>query len=233
MIDGELLELRNAAKAKPGFLEITTSLLVDLVYCSLSFDSDRIKKEDVVQVLTTKTDTIDPSMIQIVNNQKNAFLRAITMAQENIPMDENQLKDLHQIMMEGFSEVGGLYRNVDISLSYSSHTPPSYIKVYDRMNKYFDYTATEPTKDVFEYISYCHLQLAKIHPFLDGNGRLARLILNYHLMRKGFLPILINKDRRREYFENLEEFKVNKNIKPFILYLKALEHEQLTQFLAL
>ncbi len=232
MIDGELFALRDAAKAKLGFLEITQSFLVDLVYCSLSFDSDRIKKEEVVQVLSNKTDTIDPSMIQIINNQKNAFLRVIQMAKENILMDENQLKDLHQILMEGFSEVGGLYRNVDISLSYSAHTPPSYIKVYDRMKKYFDYMATEPTQDVFEYISYCHLQLAKIHPFLDGNGRLARLVLNYHLVRKGFLPVLITTDRRREYFQYLEEFKVNKNILPFVEFLKTLEQERLNHFLA-
>ncbi len=231
MIDGELFALRETAKQKPGFLDITMPFLVDVVYCSLSFDSDRIKKEDVLSVLNNNPGSIDPSIIQIINNQKNAFLRINQMVKDNITMTENELKDLHQLMMEGFSDVGGLYRNVDISLSYSAHTPPSYIKVYDRMHKYFDHTLSEPTESLFEHIAYAHLQLAKIHPFLDGNGRLARLILNYHLMRNGFLPVLITKEKRREYFEYLEEFKVNKNITPFIEYLQSLEKEALVKFI--
>lgn len=231
MIDGELFALRESAKTKPGFLDITLPFLVDIVYCSLSFDSDRIKKEDVLNVLNNNPGSIDPSIIQIINNQKNAFLRVTQMVKDNITMTENNLKDLHQLMMEGFSDVGGLYRNVDISLSYSAHTPPSYIKVYDRMRKYFDHTLSEEKDNLFDYISYAHLQLAKIHPFLDGNGRLARLILNYHLMRNGFLPVLITKETRREYFEYLEEFKVNKNILPFVEYLQKLEKEALVKFI--
>ena len=56
-------------------------------------------------------------------------------------------------------------------------------------------------------------------------------ILNYHLMRNGFLPVLITKEKRREYFEYLEEFKVNKNITPFIEYLQSLEKEALVKFI--
>lgn len=231
MIDGELFALQEIAKNKPEYLEISPNDLIDLVFCSLSFDSDRITRENVVSVLVGRSEFIEPAIIQIVLNQKDGFLRVAQMAKENTPMDETHLKDLHQILMRGFSDIGGLYRNVDISLNYSLHTPPSYIKVYDRMKKYFEFTLTEPNENEFEYIAYCHLQLAKIHPFLDGNGRLARLVLNYHLMRKGFLPLTITKENRPEYFLHLEEFKVNKNILPFINYLKKLELISLNKFL--
>ncbi len=229
MIDGELFALQEEAKKKQGYLELTQDDLINLVFCSLSFDSDRITKDDVTNVLQGLA--IDTVKTQIILNQKDALLRSVQLAKDNITLDETQLKDLHQILMRGFSDIGGLYRNVDISLSYSSHTPPSYIKVYDRMKKYFDFTITEPTEDIFEYIAYCHLQLAKIHPFLDGNGRLARLVLNYHLIKKGFLPITISKENRNEYFDHLEEFKVNKNILPFVEYLKKLEINSLNKFL--
>ena len=121
--------------------------------------------------------------------------------------------------MNGIS-LGGLYRNVDISIKGSNHTPPSYLKVYDRMKKYFD-SLLDSTMDIWEKIAFSHLQLAKIHPFLDGNGRLARLVLNYELLLNGFKPVIIYKDKKNEYFDLLEEFKVNKNINPFIDFLKS------------
>ena len=132
--------------------------------------------------------------------------------------------------MEGFNIPGGLYRNVDISVKGSNHTPPSYIKVYDRMEKYINYIAEGPKDDVLEYISYCHLQLAKIHPFLDGNGRLARLVLNYELMSNGFAPVIITADERDKYHEVLEKFKVEKEIEPFKAYLKELELKSIKKY---
>ena len=217
MIDGELLKMRDAVREKVGVLDISEDFMIDLVFNTLSFDNFISEKDDVVKVFKGQTEGITPDKIQLI---------------ENIPMNEDNLKDLHQIVMTEFSNIGGLYRNVDISVKGSNHTPPSHIKVYDRMKKYFDYTLTEPDKsNLFEYISYCHLQLAKIHPFLDGNGRTSRLVLNYQLMRFGFLPVIIRREDFNNYFDCLEAFKVNKNILPFIRFLENLEKESLAKFL--
>ena len=62
-----------------------------------------------------------------------------------------------------------------------------------------------------ELAAYTHLQIAKVHPFLDGNGRLARLMLNFQLVKAGYLPISLPSKYREQYFNCLEEFKVNKN----------------------
>lgn len=232
MIDGELLKMRDAVREKVDVLDISEDFMIDLVFNTLSFDNFISEKDDVVKVFKGQTEGITPDKIQLIENQKNAFLCIIKMVKENIPMNEDNLKDLHQIVMTEFSNIGGLYRNVDISVKGSNHTPPSHIKVYDRMKKYFDYTLTEPDKsNLFEYISYCHLQLAKIHPFLDGNGRTSRLVLNYQLMRFGFLPVIIRREDFNNYFDCLEAFKVNKNILPFIRFLENLEKESLAKFL--
>ena len=110
--------------------------------------------------------------------------------------------------------------NVDISIKGSGHTPPSYLKVYDRMKKYFD-TIYDSANDLYYNIAFSHLQLAKIHPFLDGNGRLARIVLYYQLKKNGLKPIIISVDNKEAYFNLLEEFKVNKNIEPFIDFIKS------------
>jgi Fic family protein len=63
--------------------------------------------------------------------------------------------------------------------------------------------------------AYTHLRIAKIHPFLDGNGRVARLMMNYQLIRHGYLPVSIPVERRKEYFDLLENYKMNKQQEPF------------------
>ena len=70
-------------------------------------------------------------------------------------------------------------------------------------------------------IAFSHLQLLKVHPFLDGNGRLARIILNYELILHDLKPIYLTFDERNKYFEMVEDFKVNKNINAFVEFLKS------------
>ena len=219
----ELLVALEEAKAKGSLLEISEEFLLNLVHSALSFDDNDLQLEDVKNVLAGQYVGVNSEKVRRITNQKNAFLRIVQMAKEEVALTEDELKDLHQILMEGFNIPGGLYRNVDISVKGSNHTPPSYIKVYDRMEKYINYIAEGPKEDVFEYIAYCHLQLAKIHPFLDGNGRLARLVLNYELMSNGFAPVIITADERDKYHVALEKFKVEKEIEPFKAYLKELE----------
>lgn len=221
----ELTKLRDESLSKHYLFDTVEKMIPELVRTSLSFEQTT-SEDEVNAVLSGNVIGIDPEKVQNIINQKNAFLHIIDMVKNNKPMTESELKDLHQILMEGINTKGGLYRNVDISINGSHHTPPSYIKVYDRMGKYFDYLEA-PFDDLITYISYTHLQLAKIHPFLDGNGRCARLVLNYELMIHGFLPISILPERRREYFETLESFKVDKDPTPFHNFLIDLEAKAL------
>jgi len=232
MIDGELLTMRGTVREKQGVLEISNDFLIDQTYNGLLFEYDSITRQEVEDVFNGKTENIDPKKVLLINNHKNAFLRVVQMIKDDLPMDEDNLKDLHQILMDGCIDTGGLYRNVDISIKGSNHTPPSHIKVYDRMKKYFHYCLEGPDDDLLKYIAYCHLQLAKIHPFLDGNGRLARLVLNYYLMKYDFMPVIVTYEERHRYFQLLEEFKVNKNINPFIEYLIELEKKELAKVLS-
>lgn len=227
MIDFNLDEALNVAKEKFSLTNISDDFLLNLVHSALSFESTDLQKEEVRKVLNNEYVGINSEKAQKILNQKNAFLRIVEMVKNGIEMNENELKDLHQILMEGTKITGGLYRNVDISVKGSNHTPPSYLKVYDRMEKYFTYVEEGPKDPLLEYISYCHLQLAKIHPFLDGNGRLARLILNYELMKNGLAPVIITADERNKYYEVLEQFKVEKNMNPFVEYLQELELKSL------
>lgn len=227
MIDGELLTMRSNVNKNINLLDIPEDFMINQTFNGLSFEYDSITRDEVKKVFHGETDGIDPKNVLLITNHKNAFSHVVKMVKENWQMDEDNLKDLHQILMDSYSDIGGLYRNVDISLKGSNHTPPSHIKVYDRMKKYFNYCLEGPDDDLLKYIAYCHLQLVKIHPFLDGNGRLARLVLNYYLLKYDFMPVIVTYEERHKYFKLLEEFKVNKNIDPFIIFLIELEKRAL------
>ena len=140
-------ELQNAlveAKAKGSLLEISEEFLLNLVHSALSFDNPDLKIEEVDEVLKGQYVGVNSEKVRRITNQKNAFLRIVEMAKEGIELTEDELKDLHQILMDGFNIPGGLYRNVDISVKGSNHTPPSYVKVYDRMEKYINYIKEGP-----------------------------------------------------------------------------------------
>lgn len=197
---------------------ISKDFLIDFVHNTLSLEGKPVCKETVNAVFEDLEADVNEKEKKSIINAFNAFSFILNLLENKEELDENKLKDLHEIIMDGFGN-GGLYRNVDISIKGSNHTPPSHIKVYDRMKKYFD-TINQDGVELYEQIAFSHLQLAKIHPFLDGNGRCARLVLNYNLLKNGLKPIIIEANKKDEYFNYLEEFKVNKDILPFINFLK-------------
>lgn len=204
--------------AQNDLTNLSFDFIVDFIYNSLGFEQNNISYDDVKNTLLDPNTTTDDKRKNLILNHYKALEFILELVRNNQTLTEELLKDLHEVLM-GEDAIGGLYRKVDISIKGSSHTPPSHLKVYDRMKKYF-LTLENYEGDVLEQIAYSHLQLAKIHPFLDGNGRCARLVLNYFLLINNYSPIVIYLEESDEYFVTLEEFKVNKDIKPFVNFLQ-------------
>ena len=117
---------------------------------------------------------------------------------------------------------GGVYRNVNINIFGATHQPPDYVKVYDRMAKFFN-NLDQFEGTPLELATYAHASIAKIHPFVDANGRLAgKLVLNYFLIKNNYLPISIPIEKRDAYIEYLEAFKTEKDLNPLTHFFKDL-----------
>jgi len=204
----------------PKIESISNDFLIDFISNSISLDTCDISKELVSKILDNEPVDCSETVKNLVKDYLEGFLFVVKIAANKEEFTENTLKDLHQIVVKD-KALGGLYRNVDISIKGSNHTPPSYIKVYDRMKKYF-VTINDENNDLWYNIAFSHAQLMKVHPFIDGNGRCARIVLNYQLIKNGFNPVVIRFEDKDKYFDLLEEFKVNKNIEPLIEYIKEL-----------
>ncbi len=84
-----------------------------------------------------------------------------------------------------------------------------------------------------ELAAWTHAEFVRIHPFIDGNGRTSRLIMNYQLMIHGFLPVSIAKEDRLNYYNALEEYEVNGNLDLFVDLIGNLEENQLDTYIKL
>ena len=132
----------------------------------------------------------------------------------NIPLSENLIKDIHERVVPTRG-VGEIYRTVPVYIRGAQHVPPNYKKVRDLMKYFVQDMNIKSFSSIAELAAWTHAEFVKIHPFQDGNGRTARLMLNYQLMLHNYPPINIKKDNVHEYFNVLEIFAIKDDINPF------------------
>jgi len=145
------------------------------------------------------------------------------------------LLDIHQLILKNINpQDAGKYRNIDVFISGSEHKPPTFLQVESLMEDYFKYY--EDNKDILNPVllsAELHNRLVTIHPFIDGNGRTSRLIMNLVLLQHGFpiTNISSRNDLREDYYKSLETSQVNGNHEVFNLFIVKNAKESLIKYL--
>lgn len=169
---------------------------------------------------------------EIVNHKK-AYRYVKKCIEEKRPLTETIIKDIHAILTENII-AGGIYRNQEVRISGAGHTPPSGNDMYVQIkNFYADMNWKKEELNPIEYAAWTHAEFVRIHPFIDGNGRTSRLIMNYQLMEDGFLPVSIANENRLDYYNALECYAADKDLNPFTELIADLEDKQLDLYLGL
>lgn len=168
---------------------------------------------------------------EIVNHKK-AYSYVRKCIFENKQLEENIVKGIHEILMENIIQ-GGIYRNQEVRISGAGHTPPSGNDMFIQIKNFFADLPYKAELNPIELAAWTHAEFVKIHPFIDGNGRTSRLIMNYQLMINGFLPVSIAKENRLMYYNTLEEYALNGNLNLFADLIAELEEERLDSYIKL
>lgn len=190
-----------------------------------------LTESEVAHLIKTKiivSELIERDQKEVLNYVK-AFQFIFEMVKLRKKLNEEILKDIHEILTEGIL-IGGRYRQVNITIKNSMHQPPNHLKVYDRMEKLF-YDLDNFKGNAIQKGAFAQSQILKIYPFLDGNGRLSRLILNYYLMFEGYMPVSIPLNLKEEYFKSVDIFKEQKLIKPIEEFFYKLLLEQYEDYI--
>lgn len=118
------------------------------------------------------------------------------------------------------SDLSG-YRNMPVLIRKSKHVPPSKEAVRDAMPVLFDLLSNETEPSV--RVALGHFVFVYIHPYMDGNGRMGRFLMNVMMASGGYPWAVVPVERRAEYMDALEEASVNQNIIPFAEFLAGLQ----------
>ena len=203
------------------------------IFESTLFDNGDFSFEDVCFLLEDHSRLFpdkDELVRRAIINNYHALTLVHQLVKNRQEITEPIVKDLHQVLVDNIIP-GGVYRTRDLFILGAKHVPPTYLKIFKKMDNYFQELAN-PELTGIRKAAYTHLEILKIYPFMDANGRLARLLLNYQLELEGYLPVSITKGLRNEYFMNIDEYKINKDIEPFTAFLAGLVEKRIKDFLA-
>jgi Fic family protein len=145
-------------------------------------------------------------------------------------LDEDVIKDIHHLLMENIMP-GGIYRDCDARITGSKHKPPSANEAFYRMKSFVADLYAEDAGSAVYFAARTHAEFVNIHPFADGNGRTARLLMNFRLMEGGFMPITIMPESRLIYYDALEAYDLEGDLFPLTEMIFLWERDRLEEFL--
>ena len=167
-----------------------------------------------------------------VINHKEAIDYVEAMVQNQNSLSEWQIKSIHQLVLKNIdSDNAGQYRQQNVVIAGAEHLPPNYFKVPEAMADLIRQYQTHANLHPVELAARLHVDFVGIHPFVDGNGRTYRLLMNFELMRHGYLPIIIPVEQRLSYYEALDTAHTDKNYDLFIDLVSQLEQSTLQRYL--
>ncbi|MEG2460879.1 MAG: Fic family protein [Clostridia bacterium] len=168
-------------------------------------------------------------------NHKDAILYLEQIVQENEELSELEIRNIHRLVLKEIdNENAGKYRNCNVVILGTEHIPPDYTVVKEKMEEL-----------ILRYKDWCkkyhpiivsallHGEFVKIHPFSDGNGRAARLLMNFEIIRNGYTPVIIKNEIRSKYYDALDKAHNTGDYTDFIEIAINSAKDSLTNYLKL
>jgi Fic family protein/DNA-binding XRE family transcriptional regulator len=174
--------------------------------------------------------------LEAVNHQE-AISYIKELVQRKIQINEREVLAIHNLILRSIQpEYAGKYRDIQVMIKGSAHMPPQPFLVKDEMIKYFEWY--EQQKDKLHPVllaAEMHERLVTIHPFVDGNGRTSRLIMNLILLSKGYVIANIKGDyeTRMKYYDALEQVQTNQSQETFHHFIVDVEIDCLKRYLTI
>jgi len=204
--------------------ELLTRLKVEWTYTSNALEGNTISLGDT-QFIIEYGLTIKGKSIQ-EHNEVIGHARAIELVYDLLDkeaLEKSDIFNLHkavqtQVVVDIDSPIGewkkesnGRYIKQNERLIYQSYPKPEHIEYLMQLwvAEFNTYTKLKTQEEALNAYTRLHLAFTSIHPFFDGNGRMARLLANIPLLKNGFLPIVINNQYRQEYLESLYEYDLS------------------------
>ncbi len=191
----------------------------ELAYTSNNIEGNTLTRKETRLVIEEDITSSSKPFVhyQEAVNHAKAFDYIIYILKSKTAITENVVLDIHKKLLSGIDDYNaGFYRNCPVRISGSRVILPNPMKVPDLMKEFWGkYKSNTKIEDIIKL----HLDFVSIHPFSDGNGRCARLLMNLLLMQNGFCPIIIRPRDRKRYINSIEKAQLTGDIDDYIKFM--------------
>ncbi|MCL2183602.1 MAG: Fic family protein [Chitinispirillia bacterium] len=166
---------------------------------------------------------------------RDAFEYIASIAGAGAGLTELDIKGIHSLVLMNDAANKGVYRRLPVAIMGASHTPPQPYLVPVQMEELIaGYPDMKGRMHIIEAVAEFHLRFEGIHPFIDGNGRVGRLIINLELMRAGLLPIDIKFAGRGKYYDCFGSYYGSgQSAGPMVRLIAEYETERLERYIGM
>lgn len=213
IIENKLNILTKRRPLTEGELErLNEEFLVEYTYNSNAIEGNTLTLREtdmVLRGLTIDQKSLDEHL-EVVGH-KEAFDYVKKLVSEHKELSEKVIKDIHYLVLADKKEDRGVYRRVPVRIMGSIHEPVQPYLINSKMEKLIvDYKNSK--EDIITRLARFHIEFESIHPFIDGNGRTGRLLVNLELMKAGYPPIDIKFTDRVNYYKAFDDYHLNKSV---------------------
>ena len=206
-IDALKAELDKRRSLTQGELQrLRDEFLVDYTYNSNAIEGNTLTLKETAMVLEGITIDQKPlkDHLEAVGH-RDAFLYIEQLIKDKTPFSEHVIKEIHSRVLMDRPEDKGVYRRIPVRILGAYHEPTQPYLVAPQMEQLVAEFANTKLHPI-EAVALVHLKFEGIHPFIDGNGRTGRLILNFALMQHGYPPINVKFADRKRYYEAFDSY---------------------------
>ena len=231
-IDRKMKELETRRPLTEGEVErLREQFVVEYTYNSNAIEGNTLTLREtdlVLRGLTIGQKPLKDHMEAV--GHKEAFEFVSELVKEKVPMSESIIKQIHYLVLADKKDDRGVYRRVPVRIMGAQHEPVQPYLIQPKMEQLLIDFA-ESTEHIVTKLARFHIEFEGIHPFIDGNGRTGRLLVNMEFMKVGFPPINIKFTDRIAYYNAFDEYHIKHNLSAMEKLFAKYVNERLDMYL--
>lgn len=212
-IDRKKIELDARRPLTAGEVErLNEEFIVEYTYNSNAIEGNTLTLREtdlVLRGLTIDRKPLKDHMEAV--GHKEAFEYVRELVSDQVPISERVIKQIHYLVLADKKDDRGVYRRVPVRIMGAQHEPVQPYLIQAKMEQLLQDFANS-TEHIVTKLARFHIEFEGIHPFIDGNGRTGRLLVNLELMKAGFPPIDIKFTDRLAYYNAFDEYHVKHDL---------------------
>ena len=191
---------------------LSEDFMIDYTYNSNAIEGSTLTLEETSLVLKEGITIAEKPLKHHLEaiGHRDAYYYVEDLIKDKSSFNERAIKDIHSLVLMDRRTDRGVYRNVPVTVGGFQPCQPYEVPI--KMEQLLaEYDADLQNLHVIERVALFHLEFETIHPFIDGNGRVGRLLLNLELMKEGYPPINIKFSDRSKYYDCFNHYRNNDN----------------------